>query len=71
MSKSLFAGGSEPCCEICTHGRKANDSTKILCCKKGVVDALYKCSKFKYDPLKRVPHHMPPLKHHDIEEFKL
>lgn len=29
------------------------------------------CPRFSYDPLRRTPRNLPPLKPHDAEEFKL
>jgi len=71
MAKSLFSKSSDCMCAICAYGRPANDSSKILCRKKGVVDASFHCGRYKYDPLKRVPHHAPTLPHYDSSDFKL
>lgn len=59
------------CCAICAHGTKAADSEMILCSKKGVLSPDYKCRKFKYDPLRRVPKMMPSLPEYTFEDFKL
>jgi hypothetical protein len=73
MKKSLFSrdSGDDGTCSICVHGRQSNDETKVLCTKKGVVDASYHCRKYKYDPLKRVPHHAPTLPHFDKDDFSI
>ena len=73
MSKSLFSKSNddEGSCSICMHGRPSNDGSKVLCCKKGVVDSSYHCRKYKYDPLKRVPHRTPTLPHYDSSDFSL
>lgn len=71
MKKSLFSDKIEPSCEICARGKPSNDNSKILCQKKGIVDSCFHCRAFKYDPLKRVPHHMPPLPTFDKDDFKL
>lgn len=71
MASSLFTHKDEGRCEICIHGKTANDPTKVLCCKKGVVDASTHCHRYKYDPLKRVPHHAPLLPTFDSSDFKL
>lgn len=69
--KSLFSKTKDGNCSICMHGRPANDSTKILCKKKGVVDASFCCRSYKYDPLKRVPSHAPVLPEFDKSDFEL
>ena len=50
-----FGKAIEPKCEYCEHGKRASDGNKVLCTKKGMVDAGYHCPKFLYSPLKRVP----------------
>lgn len=62
---------SDYCCAICVHGKKAADSEMILCCKKGVLKPDYKCSSFKYDPLRREPKKVPELPTYTAEDFKL
>lgn len=71
MAKSLFFGGGERCCADCVHGRPANDTTRVLCRKKGVVDPTFRCRRYRYDPLKRVPHSSPKLPHFDSGDFSL
>lgn len=50
-----FGKAIEPKCEYCEHGKRASDGNKVLCTKKGMVDAGYHCTKFLYSPLKRIP----------------
>lgn len=50
----LFRKKIPHACSYCAHGGKVDDQT-VLCRKKGFVAASYRCRKFKYDPLKRVP----------------
>ena len=50
-----FGKAIEPKCEYCEHGNRAKDGNKVLCTKKGLVDASYHCPKFLYSPLKRIP----------------
>ncbi|HEX2937348.1 MAG TPA: hypothetical protein VHO66_00315 [Ruminiclostridium sp.] len=69
--KSLFSNKDDGSCAICAHGRAANDGIKILCQKKGIVDASFCCRRYKYDPLKRVPHHAPALPKFDKSDFEL
>lgn len=58
---SIFKGGKyfdkhiEPKCDYCRFGKRAKDGNKVLCEKRGLVDANYSCGKFIYSPLKRIP----------------
>lgn len=58
---SIFKSGKyfdkhiEPKCDYCRFGKRAKDGNKVLCEKRGLVDANYSCSKFVYSPLKRIP----------------
>lgn len=45
----------EPKCDYCRFGKRAKDGNKVLCEKRGLVDANYSCGKFLYSPLKRIP----------------
>lgn len=50
-----FGKTIEPKCEYCEHGKRSSDGNKVLCPKKGMVDASSRCPKFVYSPLKRIP----------------
>ncbi|MDE7243925.1 MAG: hypothetical protein K2O18_08115 [Oscillospiraceae bacterium] len=50
----LFRKDMEPRCAYCTKGNVINE-TEVVCSRKGVVAIEYHCSRFKYDPFKRVP----------------
>ena len=50
----LFKKDIEPRCAYCKRGAVL-DEERVMCMKKGVVSAADSCSRFKYDPLKRVP----------------
>lgn len=50
-----FGKAIEPKCEYCEFGKRSSDGNKVLCTKKGMVDAGYHCPKFVYSPLKRIP----------------
>lgn len=71
MKRSLFSTTIPPACEYCQHGRPATDPKMILCQKKGVVSPYYKCRRFLYDPLKRVPRPRPRLPRFTAEDFQL
>lgn len=42
-------------CAFCEFSCTLYTEDKMLCKKHGIVTASYKCRKFRYDPLKRVP----------------
>lgn len=50
-----FGKAIEPKCEYCEFGKRSSDGNKVLCTKKGMVDAGFHCPKFVYSPLKRIP----------------
>jgi hypothetical protein len=50
----LFAKKIEPRCDYCERGTPLGEH-KVLCIKKGVMSPDNHCSKFRYDPLKRIP----------------
>ncbi len=50
----LFRKDIEPRCAYCAKGSPISDR-EVACPRKGVVDASFHCSRFRYDPLKRVP----------------
>ena len=48
---------------ICKFCEKSSDiplTGNMLCPKKGIVDPLYVCGGFKYDPFKRIPKRPKP-----------
>lgn len=50
-----FGKDIKPHCEYCEFGKRAKDGNKVLCDKRGLVDADFHCGKFTYSPLKRIP----------------
>lgn len=72
MRKSVFNTVSiSPACAYCQHGKPSPDGETVLCVKKGVVAKDYKCRKYKYDIMKRVPRRAPELQQFDEDDFKL
>lgn len=67
--EKLFGSDIEPKCSYCTY---CSDSGPGVFCRIGRApgedDA---CGQFSYDPLRRSPIDLPPLKKHDPDEFKL
>ncbi len=61
-SKKKNSNPDLPCvCEFCEHASIINDECNVLCESRGIVNKEYKCKRFVYDPLKRVPKALPPL----------
>ena len=48
-------------CLYCENATVINDDYNVLCSLKGIVNKEYSCKKCVYDPLKRVPNHLPPM----------
>lgn len=48
-------------CAFCEYATKTLDSEKMLCRKRGLVNACFSCRAFSYDLMKRMPKRMPPL----------
>lgn len=46
-------------CKYCESASPLNDPDRMLCHKKGIVNAGYSCRAFAYDPLKRDPGKRP------------
>ena len=69
--KSLFGNSIEPACIYCQFGRPAPDNVMILCRKYGPVSPYYKCKKFVYDPLKRIPKRRPKLPDFSPDDFSI
>lgn len=67
----LFGNTIEPACTYCANGQPAPDKVMILCKKYGPVAPYYKCKKFVYNPLKRVPKRRPKLPVYHKEDFEL
>ena len=68
----LFNKKIGPCCGYCLHGSRISP-TEVICLKFGVVNADGSCPKFRYDPLKREPDKLSPIKTEafSTEDFEL
>ncbi len=65
----LFGSEIEIKCEYCQNGSDYDGAS--VCRLKRNRNPDGSCRRFVYDPLKRIPQNLPPLKSHDAEEFKL
>ena len=70
-SKHLFGDSIGPACAHCRFGRPAPDQVMVFCRKFGPVSPQYKCKKFIYDPLKRMPKRQPKLPSFSPEDFEI
>ena len=68
---SLFDNQITPSCEYCEHGRDSSEYNMIMCKKKGIVSPYFRCKKFRYDPLRRVPKRAEAQRRFTPEEFAL
>lgn len=69
IKQKLFGNDVEIKCEYC---RNSSDFDGSAACSLGrELEPDGNCRKFEYDPLKREPVSLPPLKQHDPDEFKL
>lgn len=71
-STRLFGNRIPPACRYCEAGCgfSAVDGT-VLCEKKGVVAADYRCRHYRYDPLKREPKRRARVLEHSEKDFSL
>ena len=67
----LFGGNIPPACSYCQFGRPSSDKVMVLCRKYGPVSPYYKCRRFFYDPIKRVPRRTPALPEFSADDFSL
>lgn len=64
----LFGNNIEASCEYCHHAQKMNGIT-ICKANKQLVNG--SCSRFKYNPLMRVPMTAPQFPKYDPKDFEL
>lgn len=61
----LFRKKIDPYCAYCARAGRV-DEERMVCQKKGIVDAGGHCPSFRYDPLKRTPSRPKPM---PIQQF--
>lgn len=70
--KRFFDKNIEPRCEYCEKGYLSADGKNVLCKKKGIVEKVFSCLSFTYDPILRKPKPAAPaILQYDPEDFKL
>lgn len=67
----LFNQEVTPSCEYCEFGVDSSDGTMVECHRKGLVSPYFRCSKFKYSPVRRKPQALPRLPQMKPEDFSL
>ncbi|MBR2672856.1 MAG: hypothetical protein IKE27_11715 [Oscillospiraceae bacterium] len=70
-NQKLFDPNITPACSYCEYGTLSEDMTMINCSKSGLVSPYFRCRRFKYSPVKRVPAKMPKLKAFDPSLFQV
>lgn len=71
MASPLFNKDITPACAYCEFGKEASDGTMVECGKKGLVSPYFRCKKFKYTPVRRVPRRGQKLPRVRPEDFVL
>lgn len=68
----LFRKKTPRSCTTCLFATDLSENT-LLCSKKGVVKDTSSCSKYRYDPCKRIPPSVkaPDFTKYTDEQFKL
>lgn len=52
--RKIFRRDIEPACAYCTRANPL-DAERMTCRKRGIVPQNWRCSAFRYDPLRRIP----------------
>ena len=63
----LFRKNIDPRCAYCQRGAQINER-EVACVKRGIMPVEGSCRRFRYDPLKRVPHRPAPLETARLKE---
>ena len=71
MPKRFFGKNIVPACAYCERGVPSEGENTILCLRYGVTSPYFKCRRFRYDPLRRIPKIPPPLPTFSLEDFTL
>ena len=71
MRRKLYGQGVPRACSHCFFGVPAQRGGQILWIKKGIVAPDFKCRKYKYDPLRRIPRVQPEPEQYDPADFSL
>lgn len=71
MKTNLFGKNIDKACEYCEFGKIIADRQYVLCNKFGSKAPYESCKLFSYDPLKRNPTRIAPLKTYDKKDFEL
>lgn len=67
----FFRKDIEKRCAYCKHGTPISEE-QVGCARRGVMDSTDHCSRFSYDPLKRIPPRPATLSdRHTAEDFSL
>ena len=67
--KKFFRSDIEVRCEYCAHSSDFDGACVCQLGKYRTPEGV--CRSFSYDPLKRTPQNLPPLREYNPEDFKL
>ena len=71
FKQRYFGKRVAPACAYCKLGSLTADGRTVVCARKGVTAPYDSCSRYRYDPLKRVPARQASLPSYHEDEFKL
>ncbi|MDO4566360.1 MAG: hypothetical protein Q4B42_03415 [Oscillospiraceae bacterium] len=71
MGYKLFDKNITPACEYCEHGLLTSDGAMVDCVKRGLVSPYFRCPRFKYSPVLRIPRRSPKLPKYEKDDFSL
>lgn len=71
MKHKVYNKNLSPSCEYCLYGNLSEFNDEIFCIKRGVTHRRDACSKYQYDPLKRIPQRQKIADGYKPEDFEL
>ena len=71
MKNKLYGNNIEKACKYCSYSKGKIVSDKVSCIIKGEVSSDFKCRKFDYDPMLRVPNKKAVIDVMSEDDFKL
>ena len=69
--EDLFGNRIQAACVYCELSYPSGQEGTRLCFKKGIVSYDFSCSKFRYDPLARIPRRPLEIEQFDERDFSL
>lgn len=67
----MFSKDIPKVCVYCQYGTNLHNGKHVLCHRKGIVTSDFRCKKFIYSPLKRIPKRKKNIAAFDISDFSI